>query len=106
MVVGNFGSPTTAANPAIADGTLPTILISGSVWKEGISRALPIKCTLPPQLKGPNISKIETSKQIDVPASIPASSAGGKVSPTQCSSTTPDRCSTIMPLARPAQPDV
>ncbi len=91
---------------ASADGTpLTSVTVSraGSVASASRSSAT---ITVPPVASGRKSCVTDGSKQTDVDASIPRSSAAENTSASQRSRLTAFRCSTTTPLGRPVDPDV
>src|SRR5579864_6988658 len=93
-------------NSLIADGTALTILIRSGQAKSASSSAFFTTNAVPPQVKGPKISKIERSQQMEVQAITPASSSTEKASCAQCRNTTALLWRIAIPLGLPVDPDV
>nr|WP_244167712.1 hypothetical protein [Micromonospora chaiyaphumensis] len=91
----------------MAEGTVLTS-VTGSRSAPGAASASTssTSSTRPPQQSGPKISNTDRSKQTEVAASRPPSSASSKVCRTQCMSTEAERCSMATPLGRPVDPEV
>jgi hypothetical protein len=100
------GRPPARTSSAAAEGT---VLISRT-WSRaasaGSSRAFSASTTRPPRQSGTNSSKTDRSKQIEVEASTPDSSAREKTCPAQRTRAAALRCSIATALGLPDDPEV
>jgi hypothetical protein len=72
------GTPPLRTNSAIADGTVLMSRTSSRPARCGSSSAFSASTRCPPAQSGTNSSHTEMSKQMEVEASTPVSSSGGK----------------------------
>jgi hypothetical protein len=100
------GRPPSCSSSRIAEGTVLIRVTWSRAGRDGNSRTLRARMTVPPWQRGANSSKTDKSKLIDVDASVPASSSGPNSRPAHASNADALRCSMETAFGRPVDPDV
>ena len=90
----------------MAEGTENIVCTSPASSRPRRARASGAMTTFPPRLSGTKSSRMDGSKQTDVPASTPSSSRAPKTLEAHWTSATELRCSMATGFGRPVEPEV
>ena len=100
------GSPCWRSSSPSTEGTVLISVTRAAAGRRASEKAFSARITVPPQHSGASSSNTERSKQIEVEARTPASSAGENAARAQCASTAALRWVMATALGRPVDPEV